>query len=73
MYEGEWVDDIVEGNGMYTYADGFTFNGATFSGSRVRGRYVVKDGLVEYDGEWCGDYWYGCGKFVVVGLYKYIG
>jgi hypothetical protein len=73
VYEGEWVDDIVEGNGMYTYADGSTFNGATLSGSRVRGRYAAKDGSVEYDGEWRGDYRHGRGKFAAVGSYKYIG
>jgi len=72
-YEGEWVDDIIEGNGMYTFADGSTFTGSMMSGSRVRGRFVTKDGDVEYDGDWRGSLRHGRGKFVSVGEMKYIG
>jgi hypothetical protein len=63
----------VEGNGMYTFADGSTFNGSTMSGSRTQGKYSSKDGSIEYDGEWRGESRHGRGKFIVAGDMKYIG
>ena len=39
MYSGEFVDDLREGNGTYTYANGESYNGE-FSKDRKNGKGV---------------------------------
>eukprot|EP00854_Cymbomonas_tetramitiformis_P012832 gene12832-15165_t len=63
VYEGEWVDDIMEGKGR----------GRVKALQDEAGKYSVKDGSVEYVGQWRDGLRHGHGTYHQTGLYKYLG
>jgi hypothetical protein len=55
-YEGEWKDDKLSGQGVYTWADGRRYEGEYKDGDRSgRGVQWLPDERT-YDGAWAGDY-----------------
>jgi hypothetical protein len=72
-YEGEWVDDVMEGKARLTFADGAFFEGEFANNARVKGKYATADGATEYVGRWKHDLRDGYGTFHQSGHYKYMG
>jgi hypothetical protein len=73
VYEGEWKNNAMDGNGRYTYADNSYFQGNFSEGMQVSGKYSSADGSLEYDGRWKGQMRHGQGTFHISGAYKYTG
>ena len=63
-YDGEWVDDKMEGQGRYVFASGSTYTG-NWKAGMMHGKGLKKnpDGTY-YDGEWEQNLYHGEGTFV---------
>ena len=79
VYNGDWVDDVQEGEGVMLYADGTQYSGSWLNGKRHgRGEisYSHKHGRneVRYSGEWIDDVRQGKGQMKHAGTgATYIG
>ncbi|MBK9679003.1 MAG: hypothetical protein IPO69_09060 [Saprospiraceae bacterium] len=52
-YEGEWKNDMPNGKGIYSYANGEKYEGLLYADCKDRGfgRYYYTDHSI-YDGQW---------------------
>lgn len=55
VYEGNWADDMMSGQGVYSWSDGSSYDGAFWNGKlHGEGRFQWSDGSI-YEGSWnCG-------------------
>lgn len=52
VYEGNWEDDVMSGQGVYTWSDGSSYDGAFVNGkTHGPGRFMWPDGST-YEGTW---------------------
>lgn len=68
VYEGEWTDGAMHGQGTYTYADGDVYTGDWRNDKRHgKGKvsYVANSGIVmeSYDGDWVDNSMSGKGTY----------
>ena len=56
-----------------TYPDGSYYEGEFGNGMRAKGRFVTKDGSLEYVGAWWKDRQHGQGVLIQKNLLKYTG
>lgn len=62
-YEGDWVDDKMQGFGVYYYSNGDVYAGEFFDNKHNGfGRYFFADGT-KYVGEWKNHLMHGTGKY----------
>jgi len=72
-YEGDWVDDKMEGFGIYTYANGDIYEGE-FKDNKHHGygKYFFSDGSY-YIGEWSNHKFHGSGRYNDINNVKWDG
>lgn len=62
-YEGDWVDDKMQGYGVYTYPNGDYYIGEFFDNKHHGfGQYFFTDGS-KYEGQWENHKFHGTGKY----------
>jgi len=62
VYEGRWADDVMSGQGVYSWSDGSSYDGAFLNGKlHGEGRFKWTDGSV-YDGTWNSGQMSGIGR-----------
>jgi len=63
-YEGDWDQDLMQGDGVYHFTSGAVYNGQWISGRRHgHGLMQYPDGS-SYDGQWEKDEMHGIGKYI---------
>ena len=63
LYEGNWVNGIMEGKGTMVWRDGTKYVGSWLSNQRYGfGTQYYTDGSI-YEGNWINDYWQGSGTY----------
>lgn len=63
-YEGEWKNDMPNGKGIYSYANGEKYEGLLYAGVRQGfGRYYYTDHSI-YDGQWTNNLREGSGTLI---------
>ena len=63
-YDGDWVEDKMQGNGRYSFSSGNVYTGEWLKGlMHGRGKMVNVDGT-SYDGEWEHGVMHGEGVYV---------
>lgn len=72
-YEGDWIDDKMEGFGIYTYANGDIYEGE-FKNNMHHGygKYFFCDGSY-YTGEWNNHKFHGSGRYNDINNIKWDG
>lgn len=73
VYDGQWRDDAMTGEGTMQFSSGACYVG-TFFENRFsgRGRYTWPDGS-HYEGEWLGNVMHGHGTYVDVKGHRWTG
>ncbi|EAN78428.1 protein kinase, putative [Trypanosoma brucei brucei TREU927] len=71
-YVGGWLDDVIDGRGVYMWADGDRYEGEYRCGVQ-HGFGVLSDKTGTYSGEWVDDMRQGWGKMEYVGGDVYEG
>ena len=62
-YDGEWLNDKMDGYGIYHYSNGDVYEGMWVEGRQHgRGRYVFANGNC-YEGDWQEHKMHGCGVY----------
>jgi len=52
-YEGNWVNDVINGYGKYTWSSGDVYEGNQVNGLiNGYGKYTLSSGEVYYEGNW---------------------
>ena len=63
-YEGTWNEDVMEGEGVYTFSSGATYSGSFVNNSfEGQGKYTFPDSAV-YTGGWSNGKMHGEGEYV---------
>lgn len=64
MYEGDWDQDLMHGEGIYKFTSGAVYTGQWVKGKRHGvGKIQYLDGS-SYEGEWDSDEMHGDGKYI---------
>eukprot|EP00877_Chromochloris_zofingiensis_P008805 jgi/Chrzof1/4178/Cz14g01260.t1 len=72
-YEGEWVEDHMQGHGKFTYASGALYEGQWLQNKyHGQGRYAWADGQV-YEGSWMGNKMHGDGTLIDADGHRWTG
>lgn len=72
-YEGDWVEDKMQGFGIYYYANGDIYEGEFYDNKHHGfGRYFFADGT-KYVGEWKNHLMHGSGKYKDINGAKWKG
>ena len=59
-YEGDWINDEIEGNGKYYWEDGEYYIGQFKNGLRNgKGIKYYSNGNIKYEGNWIDDKFVG--------------
>ena len=72
--DGNFVNDKVEGDGIYYYEDGEFYNGQWKNDLRHgKGKEYYKNGIIKYEGDFVNDKPEGSGKYIYLDGVFYIG
>jgi hypothetical protein len=62
IYEGEWIDDLIKGKGIYSFKNRDKLDGVFLNGKEhIKGKYFRNDGFV-FEGEFINNILNGYGK-----------
>ena len=74
IYEGDIVENKLEGNGKYIYENGEYYIGQWLNGNKHgKGIKYYKNGSIKYEGDFVNDVYEGIGKYIEEKGEYYIG